>query len=255
MSQTHWLGEKILFCGLSEAGKTAIRNLVFGGKQSQDVEGLSATINYVRQLVHLNSDRTFTILDLGGQKVFLERFLNQFSTFVFNRVNVLIYVVDCADGTRIDSAKAYFDSALARLKQHSPSAKTVVLLHKMDLLQNAPDKITIIKRLRNVFQREIESPIIFFETSIYNSSLKDAFDEILSTSFPEMVAISPAERGELAYPDKEPIPMEPATAIKSPITDPRLPSEPSRVMPEPSGESTESDLLLEKEISPSIQSE
>ena len=255
MSQTHWLGEKILFCGLSEAGKTAIRNLMFGGKQSQDVEGLSATINYVRQLVHLNSDRTFTILDLGGQRVFLERFLNQFSTFVFNRVNVLIYVVDCSDGTRIDSAKAYFDSALARLKQHSPSAKTVVLLHKMDLLQNTHDKIKIIKRLRNAFQRDIESPIIFFETSIYDSSLKDAFDEILSISFPEMVAISPAERGELAYPDREPIPVEPITAIKSPIADPSHPSEPSRVMPEPSGESTKSDLLLEKEISPSIQSE
>ncbi|MFQ6123335.1 MAG: ADP-ribosylation factor-like protein [Candidatus Heimdallarchaeota archaeon] len=230
MSQAHWLGEKILFCGLSEAGKTAIRSLVFSGKQTQEVEGLSATINYVRQLVHLDShnldsDRTFTILDLGGQKIFLERFINQFSTFVFNRVRALIYVVDSADSSRLDSAKAYLDSALARLKQHSPSAKTVVLLHKTDLLQNVHDKRKIINRLRNVFQRGIESPIIFFETSIYDNSLKDAFDEILRISFPEMVPIPPVERGGLVSPERESIPMEPTTPIKRPTTDPSLPSE------------------------------
>lgn len=194
-SQTTHFGEKMIFVGLSEAGKTAIRDLCFGGKDTQEVEGLGATINYVRQIVTMNSGRMFTIMDLGGQRIFLERFMNQFSPFVFHRVKTLIYVVDVADNTRYESAKAYFKNALARLKERSPSAESFILLHKMDLLdENIKRKTT--EYLQNLFQREVESPIVFFETSIYDDSIKKAIDEIVRHSFPEISVTSEAIKKE-----------------------------------------------------------
>ena len=76
--QTSYLGDKLLFSGLSEAGKTAIRDRVFLGKLATEVEGYGATLNYERQIITLDSGFNFTIFDLGGQKVFLNRYLNQF---------------------------------------------------------------------------------------------------------------------------------------------------------------------------------
>ncbi len=232
--KTNQRRDKLLFCGLSEVGKTAIRDLVFGGKKVIEVEGLSATLNYVRQLVHIDSDRTFIILDLGGQKIFLERFMNQFSTFVFHNVCSLIYVVDCIDRYRLDSSKAYFDSAITYLKQYSPFANIIVLIHKIDLLQNTPDKIQTVQYLRNFFQRDVDSPIIFFETSIYDNSLIDAFNEILRLTFPEMYTSSrPKESRELAPTGVDPTQIESISTIKSSV-DPISTSETNQEVPQPS---------------------
>ncbi|MFX0200549.1 MAG: ADP-ribosylation factor-like protein [Candidatus Hodarchaeota archaeon] len=202
-SQTSHFGEKMIFVGLSEAGKTAIRDLCFGGKDTEEVEGLGATINYVRQIVTMNSGRMFTIMDLGGQRIFLERFMNQFSPFVFHRVKTLIYVVDVADNTRYRDAKEYFKNALARLKERSPSAESFILLHKMDLLDETIKQKTI-EYLQNLFQREVESPLIFFETSIYDDSIKKAIDEIVRHSFPEISVTSEAlEKEYITSPEVE----------------------------------------------------
>jgi len=211
-SSTHF-GEKVIFVGLSEAGKTAIRDLIFGGKATEEVEDLSATINYIRQIVTMESGRMFTLMDLGGQRVFLERFLNQFSPFVFHRVKALIFVLDVSVEDRFESAKAYFDHALTRLKERSPEAKFFVLLHKIDLLQKESVKLKTLHYLRTLFRENVDTPVVFFETSIYDGSIKRAVDEIVRRSFPLEVA---------------PVTPTVAPAITTPLSPPRI--QPSEVL-------------------------
>ncbi|MFX0196375.1 MAG: ADP-ribosylation factor-like protein [Candidatus Hodarchaeota archaeon] len=179
------LGKKIVLCGLSEAGKTSIRDVVFGGKEATEVEGYGATLNYVRQFISLG-DQKFTLMDLGGQRIFLDRFITKFSPFVFHNVAALIYVVDVADSDRFSSAKHYFDAALERLTKYSQKSNVFVLIHKMDLVAKNPNKDYIIEHLRSLFEKEINRKIIFFETTIYNETIKDALYEILNISFPSI---------------------------------------------------------------------
>lgn len=180
------LGKKLVLCGLSEAGKTSIRDVVFGGKEATEVEGYGATLNYVRQFISLEGGKKFTLMDLGGQRIFLDRFITKFSPFVFHNVASLIYVVDVADSDRFSSAKHYFDAALERLKKFSPSSNVFVLIHKMDLVANDPNKEYIIEHMRSLFEKEIDRTIIFFETTIYNETIKEALYEILDISFPDI---------------------------------------------------------------------
>lgn len=187
ITQTSFLGDKLLFSGLSEAGKSAIRDRVFSGKLAADVEGYGATLNYERQIITLDSGFHFTIFDLGGQKVFLNRYLNQFSTFVFHRVSALVFVIDVSEPTRFESAKEYFDLALTQLKKHSPTAPVFMLLNKVDLLEGVSDKETRLQHLKAFMLKDINIPFRVFHTSIYDDSLKNTFDEILNHIFPTMI--------------------------------------------------------------------
>ena len=67
------LGHKILIAGLSEAGKTAVKRIFFLKQSTEDVSNLSATLNYERLSITIKNT-TITIVDLGGQKIFLKRF-------------------------------------------------------------------------------------------------------------------------------------------------------------------------------------
>ncbi len=179
------LGKKLLLCGLSEAGKTAICDVIFRGKTIKEVEGLSATINYIRQIISLEGGKNITLMDLGGQRIFLDRFITKFSPFVFHNVAALIFVVDVADYARFTTSKQYFDAALERLKKYSPTSHVFVLIHKMDLLSHQFAADEILEHLRNLFQKEVDNNITFFETTIYDDRIHEAFKEILKLSFPK----------------------------------------------------------------------
>ncbi|MFQ5821641.1 MAG: ADP-ribosylation factor-like protein [Candidatus Heimdallarchaeota archaeon] len=187
------LGKKLLLCGLNEAGKTAIRDVVFGGKGAKEVEGLSATINYVRQIISLEGGKSVTIMDLGGQKIFLDRFITKFSPFVFHNVAALIFVVDIANPARFSSSKHYFKAAIQRLKKYSEGAYVFVLLHKMDLLDKGLANDETLEYLRDLFQQEIDTKITFFETTIYDARVGKALKEILEISILEL----PTRSGQL----------------------------------------------------------
>jgi len=179
------LGKKVLLCGLSEAGKTAIRSVVFGGKEAIEVRNLGATLNYVRQFISLG-DRQVTLMDLGGQRIFLDRFISKFSPFVFHNVATLLFVVDTFDSQRFDSSNHYFKAALDRLNKYSPNALTFILLHKMDLIVDDPNKDKLLEYLRTLFQQDIDQELTFYETTIYNETIKEALHEVLEISFPEI---------------------------------------------------------------------
>ncbi len=181
------LGYKILIAGLSEAGKTAVKRIFFLKQRAEDVERLSATINYERLSITI-CDTPITIMDLGGQKIFLKRFLSGFSPFVFSSVKVLIFLIDVANKTSRNNAVQYFKACVEKINTYSPDAGTYVFLHKNDLLVNSPNYESIHEQLKEQLQLEYpKGPLRFFRTTIYRpESVINAFGRIIELVIPEI---------------------------------------------------------------------
>jgi GTPase SAR1 family protein len=181
---TAQLGYKVLIAGLSEAGKTAVKRIFFLKQTTKDVDSLSATINYERLSVTI-SDTPVTIVDLGGQKIFLKRFLSGFSPFIFSSVQVFIYLIDVANKTSRNNSIEYFRACLEKLREFSPEAELFVFLHKNDLVRNNPNYESIHEQLKEQFQLETERRLKFFRTTIYKpESVTDSFGRIFELVIP-----------------------------------------------------------------------
>jgi hypothetical protein len=180
------LGHKILIAGLSEAGKTAVKRIFFLKQRTEDVNKLSATINYERLSVTVK-DTPITIVDLGGQKIFLKKFLSAFSPFVFSNVKIFIFLIDTANKTTRNNAFQYFKASIEKLINYSPEAEVFVFLHKNDLVRNSPNYESVHTQLKESFQLEYSDPLRFFRTSIFKpESVIDAFGRIFELAVPDI---------------------------------------------------------------------
>ena len=178
------LGYKILIAGLSEAGKTAVKRIFFLKQRTEDVDSLSATLNYERLSITIN-DLPITIVDLGGQKIFLQRFLSSFSPFIFSSVHNFIFLIDVSNKTSRNNSIEYFKACLEKLENFSPNTEVFVFLHKNDLIVNSPNYESIHEQLKEQFQIESEKKIRFFRTTIYKpESIINAFGRIFELTMP-----------------------------------------------------------------------
>lgn len=184
------LGIKILFCGLSEAGKTAIKKVVFEEEDVSTISTLSATIDYERTIAKKHGV-PLLLMDLGGQRVFMDRFLSKYSPFVFYDVRVFIYVVDVSKPERIEESLAYFKVASQKLKEHSPQAQAVLFFHKVDNLKdvNEAEKSELLEKLKENFLTEAPIPMTVYYTTIYEpDELNSIFQEIFRKNVPEIAS-------------------------------------------------------------------
>ncbi|MFW9777638.1 MAG: ADP-ribosylation factor-like protein [Candidatus Heimdallarchaeota archaeon] len=181
------LGHKILIAGLSEAGKTAIKRIFFLKQQTEDVKNLSATLNYERMSIIIK-ETPITIVDLGGQKIFLKRFLSGFSPFVFSSVKIFIFLIDVANRTTRNNALQYFRGCLEKLHSFSPEAEIFVFLHKNDLVVKSPNYESIHEQLKEQFQLEASRRrISFFRTTIYRpETVINSFGRIIELTLPKI---------------------------------------------------------------------
>ena len=178
------LGHKVLIAGLQEAGKTAIKRVFFLRQKAVDVDNLKATIDYERMQVKIN-DTPLTVVDLGGQRIFIQRFLNSFSPFIFNGVKVLIFVIDVSLKSTRNNAVQYFSSCLKRLHEFSKDADVYVFLHKNDLIRKSANYESIHEQLKEEFQLESSERLKFFRTSIFEpSTIVEAFGRIFELAIP-----------------------------------------------------------------------
>ncbi|MFX1533109.1 MAG: ADP-ribosylation factor-like protein [Promethearchaeota archaeon] len=181
-----YMGYKILLAGLSAAGKTSIKRIFFYKQQTTDVENLSATIDYERKSLSI-ANRLITIVDLGGQKVFIKRFLDKISSFVFSSVHILIFVIDvAAKSTRNDAIK-YFTSCIEKLQRYSPNAELFVFLHKNDLVRLSPNYESIHAQLKEQFQLQSPKKVTFLRTTIYDpKTVVDGFGRVFELAISEI---------------------------------------------------------------------
>lgn len=180
------LGYKILIAGLSEAGKTAVKRVFFLGQGSQDVDNLAATINYERLIANIK-DTPVTIVDLGGQKVFLKRFLGSFSPFIFSAVKSFLFLIDVENKATKNNSIQYFSSCVEKLEAYSPKAEYFVFFHKNDLVRHLPNYESTHGQLKEQFQLESPKKITFFRTTIYSpETVVNGFGRIFELAMPQL---------------------------------------------------------------------
>jgi len=180
------LGHKIIIAGLAEAGKTSTKRIFFLKQKSKEVKNLPATLNYERMSIIIKNV-PLTIIDLGGQKIFLHRFLTRMSPFIFSNVKVLIFVIDVNNKTTQNSAIEYFSKSVERLHTYSPKAKYFILLHKNDLVINSPNYESIHEQLKERFQLVGRIKLFFFRTSIYKpETIINCLGRIIELTMPDI---------------------------------------------------------------------
>ena len=188
---------KIILLGLSQAGKTSIRDVVFGGKAPEETADYSATLNYERQ-VETVADEPVTVMDLGGQEVFLKRFLSSMSSFIFSNVAVLVFICDISTPDKFPASLKAFVEGTNRLEEMSDVQPAVyILLHKTDLMPDLNQRAERMEFLMEMFQDAVATKnITFLQTSIYDNSIHEAFKRITAEAseiIPESTTIEEEE--------------------------------------------------------------
>ena len=170
---------KIILLGLSQAGKTSIRDVVFEGKAPEETKDYAATLNYERQIEQV-ADEPITVMDLGGQEVFLKRFLSSMSSFIFSNVAVLVYICDIATPDKFPASLKAFVEGASRLEEMSDVQPAIyILLHKTDLMHDLTQRAERMEFLMEMFQDAVATKnLTFLQTSIYDNSIHEAFKRI-----------------------------------------------------------------------------
>ncbi|MHA2231853.1 MAG: ADP-ribosylation factor-like protein, partial [Candidatus Hodarchaeales archaeon] len=219
------LGYKIILAGLSEAGKTAVKRVFFLGQGADDVDNIAATINYER-LIATIKDTPVTIVDLGGQKVFLKRFLGSFSPFIFSAVKSFLFLIDVENKATMNNSIQYFSSCVEKLQSYSPNAEYFVFFHKNDLVRHLPNYESIHEQLKEQFQLESPKKVTFFRTTIYSpETVVNGFGRIFELAMPQLAGSEYVEGRQIGqveeYAEKF-VTFRESTAAKAAIT-PRSP--------------------------------
>jgi len=188
---------KIILLGLSQAGKTSIRDVVFGGKAPEETQNYAATLNYERQIEQV-ADEAVTVMDLGGQEVFLKRFLSSMSSFIFSNVAVLVFICDISTPDKFPQSLKAFVEGVTRLEEMSDVQPAIyVLLHKTDLMPDLTQRAERMELLMELFQDAAPNKnITFLQTSIYDNSIHEAFKRVTaeaSEAIPEVEKVETEE--------------------------------------------------------------
>ena len=188
---------KIILLGLSQAGKTSIRDVVFGGKAPEETADYAATLNYERNIEQV-ADEPITVMDLGGQEVFLKRFLSSMSSFIFSNVAVLVFICDISTPEKFPASLKAFVEGTNRLEEMSDVQPAVyILLHKTDLMPDLTQRTERMGFLMEMFQDAVATKnITFLQTSIYDNSIHEAFKRITAEAseiIPEAVEVEKEE--------------------------------------------------------------
>ncbi|MFX1451636.1 MAG: ADP-ribosylation factor-like protein [Promethearchaeota archaeon] len=170
--------------GLDNAGKTSIAKNVFENKSFSELKSLKPT-EFVetheyqyRQMIKIN------IFDCGGQAQFMQAYkTSEFKNKIFNKVNIMIWVVDSSDKLKIKTSLIEFSKCYLLLEQNSPNAEIYFLIHKFD------SKKIETKDLRKML-KEVVTPkvkIHYYTTSIKNNSARIKMKRILDDLMEESV--------------------------------------------------------------------
>lgn len=173
--------KKLIMLGLSEAGKTTIRRIVISGSAPEELKKYDATIDYERETKKMAGE-SLSILDIGGQESFLEKYTGEMAEFAFSNVASLIFVVDVADLSKLPRAKYYFDAAIKNLEQFSPNALVLCFLHKKDLIDSENLQSTL-DMVKSMMRTNISKTFEFYPTSIYDGSVYMAMSKAVSVLF------------------------------------------------------------------------
>ncbi|MFW9902580.1 MAG: ADP-ribosylation factor-like protein [Candidatus Thorarchaeota archaeon] len=178
--------KKIVLMGLSNAGKTCIYERVFEGKKPWELMHSTATKGIDYRKYEVGAMTKPMIWDLGGQQQYLDEYHGPLRKNIFQKVSVLLYIVDASDVDRFENARIELEWSVNQILLFNQTAKVHVFLHKMDLIH---DKNAVIPYLKNLLSQNISSDIIFHGTSVFDESLFTAWSGIIRDISPKTIFI------------------------------------------------------------------
>ena len=160
---------KILFFGLTRAGKTAILYWLFNKVKTASDMPSRPTIDYNRYSQRIN-DSELTLFDLAGPTAFLDRFMGELAEFIFSGAKTIVFVVDSIDLKDISRVKYYLDLCIKNVERYSPNASIIIFQHKIDLI---PDKLRqeVFHTTKDYLLKDIPRIVPYFETTLFSSSI------------------------------------------------------------------------------------
>jgi len=167
---------KILLMGLQQAGKTAIKDVVFFGKEPGEVEDYMATIHYERQ--YLDEEKSSLVIDSGGQESYWNEAVTHFRHLVFSNVNLLLWIIDMTRPELFEESERRFSFTIRQYKKENPEGNIVVLCHKVDKIQ-PEELIGLLDHIKESFSDK-KYDITYEPTSIYYpDSLKELIFKLM----------------------------------------------------------------------------
>ncbi|MFX0077168.1 MAG: ADP-ribosylation factor-like protein [Candidatus Hermodarchaeota archaeon] len=170
---------KILMTGLDRAGKTSFLHAV--KKQYSEIIKTLPTKGIARSEEKLFEEQNsiISVWDLGGQKSYREKFLEQRKVYLYN-VDLLFYFIDVQDDTRISESIDLFSNVVDSLVELEEFPPIVVCLNKCD--PDIKEKDDIRNAIKNIVQRVTKISEQFF-VKIFETSIFDGFSLISAYSY------------------------------------------------------------------------
>ncbi|MGC9780985.1 MAG: GTP-binding protein [Candidatus Heimdallarchaeota archaeon] len=161
----------VLFCGLSNAGKTTILNIFTKGDVFKTAPTLGVSLSTMSV-----KDMNFRIFDLGGQEKFREEI-----TPLLPFADLIVFVVDSANRKQMSEVSKEFKRILSN--SNKKLIPICVLRHKSDL-KHAIKENTLIKKLglKTVLNRNWN---MLSTSAVTLNGLKDLYSWILQETIGE----------------------------------------------------------------------
>ena len=167
---------KILLMGLQEAGKTAVKDVVFFNVNPEHIHDYMATVHYQRDFI--DEEKKTVVIDSGGQESYWNEAVTQFRHLVFDSVKLLIWIVDVTRPDLFEESERRFSFTIRQYAKDNPEGLIYVFCHKVDLLQ--PEQMVIVYQHITEMFSDPRFDIKFEYTSIYfPDSLRDLVREIM----------------------------------------------------------------------------
>lgn len=127
------------------------------------------------------------------QDSFVESYLNNRRSYVFNNAAVLIFVFDISSKESAADMMS-FSRTIGALHEYSPGSKIFVLIHKMDLIPPDQKTATLQRKTKEIRASCVDEgfapeQVDFWATSIWDQSLYKAWTQIVYFLVPNATTI------------------------------------------------------------------
>ncbi|NHJ84039.1 MAG: hypothetical protein FK734_01170 [Asgard group archaeon] len=177
------LESKVIVLGLSQSGKTSIRQVVFEGFAPESTALNPATVRINRKLFNL-AGGGINLFDIGGQKNYLDEVFQQYKERTFTDVRAAIFVVDVSDAANIMRSKYYFDQTMKAIDKISGKARIYIFAHKMDVVP-LNNRESMVNSIADIFEIKDKPNVSIHGTSIFDESVWEAMQKVLSYVYPK----------------------------------------------------------------------
>jgi len=170
---------KILLLGLDKAGKSSF---MYGirRKYSEIIKSMPTKgVERSEENIFEEQNSQISVWDLGGQKKYRERYLEQSKVYLYN-IDLMFYFIDIQDVERIDEALSLFKTILNTIIELDEFPPIVVCLNKFD--PDLKGSKEIFENLEIIAEAIQENSDKFF-IKIFQTSIFDHWSLITAYSF------------------------------------------------------------------------